>query len=323
VSIADRSSVPGAAATDLRCSVAARRRGDDLFGTAPPARRFVLLEVPGPWPSDLLQASGLGVDTLTWLRRQLVATGARLLLIRRPGRHPAESSHPRRWALASVGGEMLWGQWHDEEELRAVDLGAALTTLERTPAPAAGRRPVALICTHGRHDLCCALQGREVATEAAADSRLEVWECSHLGGDRFAANLLFLPSGLLFGGLSAANCAPVISAALRGQVVLEHYRGRCGDTPAAQAAQWHLMSAWAESRPDRIVIEPFAVAAGSTRSLAPAGPPDQVRLKAGYEGRSYQVDLTWSFSSAQRLTCQAGSESRVRTFHLVRPPSPL
>jgi hypothetical protein len=293
--------------------VAARLRADPLFATAPPARSFVLLEVPGPWHRDLLRASGLGPDTLIWLRHQLAATGARLLLIRRPGRHPAQIERPRRWAISAIDGRMHWGHWREEADLRTLDLVAALAS---ATGPVPGRPPVALICTHGRHDLCCALQGREVAAAATTDPRVDVWECSHLGGDRFAANLLWLPSGLLFGGLSAGTVAPVMSAALNGHVVLEHFRGRCGDTPPLQAAQWLLMGVFGESRPDRIAIE----TPDSHSPSVPSGPTDQVRLSATYDEHSYQVDLTWSFGPAQKLTCSATTGSRVRTFHLMDPP---
>src|SRR3712207_7703861 len=40
----------------------------------------------------------------------------------------------------------------------------------------------------------------------------DVWECSHLGGDRFAANVLLVPTGDLFGSLDAASAVDVVRA---------------------------------------------------------------------------------------------------------------
>ena len=57
-----------------------------------------------------------------------------------------------------------------------------------------------LVCTNGRHDQCCANLGRPLV-RALRDSPWadRVWECSHIGGDRFAANVVVLPDSLYFG----------------------------------------------------------------------------------------------------------------------------
>ena len=47
-----------------------------------------------------------------------------------------------------------------------------------------------LVCTHGRHDACCAERGRPFAAALAQVAPEETWEVSHIGGDRFAANVL-------------------------------------------------------------------------------------------------------------------------------------
>src|SRR3712207_7435783 len=60
-------------------------------------------------------------------------------------------------------------------------------------------RPVYRVCAHGGHEACCALRGRPLARALPADDPDDVWECSHLGGDRFAANVLVLPHGFYYG----------------------------------------------------------------------------------------------------------------------------
>ena len=56
-----------------------------------------------------------------------------------------------------------------------------------------------LVCTNGRHDPCCADLGRPVVRALVAARAPDVWECSHIGGDRFAANLVCLPDGVYYG----------------------------------------------------------------------------------------------------------------------------
>lgn len=273
-----------------------------MLASAPPARRFLLLEVPGAWPmADVLAASRLSPTTTRFLRHATAAVGARLLLIRRPGRHPA-SAGPERWAVVERDRGVRWGSWASEADLLRLDLAAELALVE--PAQV----PLALVCTQGRHDLCCAVEGRPVVAAAATDSRFDVWECSHVGGDRFAANLLILPSGQLFGGLTAPLVPKVLSAVASGRVVLENFRGRFGDPAVVQAAQWHLMNAIGEDRPGRVVVEP--------PPAPPAGGSGTITLTAHHAGQVYRLDLAWAPSARLHLTCQAIDDSRVREWTL-------
>ena len=65
-----------------------------------------------------------------------------------------------------------------------------------------------------------------------------MWECSHLGGDRFAANVLVLPHGFYYGQVPGDG-AELVAAHEKGQVALPWLRGRAGLPPAGQAAQQH------------------------------------------------------------------------------------
>ena len=47
----------------MRCGDAARMRGEPLAASAAPYRRFLLLEVPGPWGSSALDGKHLDSDT--------------------------------------------------------------------------------------------------------------------------------------------------------------------------------------------------------------------------------------------------------------------
>ncbi len=46
--------------------------------------------------------------------------------------------------------------------------------------------PLALVCTNGKRDRCCALLGRPLAAELASSGVEGVWEVTHLGGHRFS-----------------------------------------------------------------------------------------------------------------------------------------
>lgn len=109
---------------------------------------------------------------------------------------------------------------------------------------AALQTPLVLVCVHGRRDACCARLGTPLYAEIAATAWHEhVWQCSHLGGHRFAPNVLVLPSGVQLGRVPAARVPDVVSLLAAGRIPLELYRGRTLYPPHVQAAEVALRAA--------------------------------------------------------------------------------
>ena len=218
---------------DDRCSVRARARGDSPVGSAPPAQRWLLIEQPGPWGREALVESRFDPDVAPRLAARARAEHVRLLLVRRPGGRLADSGSRYAYAYADArpGREGLW--W----STRAADADLLSAPWDGSVGdPASG--PTYLVCTHGGHDACCAVRGRPLARALAAPGSADVWECSHLGGDRFAANVLVLPHGFYYGQVPGDG-AELVAAHERGEVALPWLRGRAGVPPAGQAAQQH------------------------------------------------------------------------------------
>jgi hypothetical protein len=99
-----------------------------------------------------------------------------------------------------------------------------------------GRRRY-LVCTNGARDPCCAIRGPAVAQALERVLPGHVYECSHLGGHRFAANVLVLPDGLCFGRLDVRAAVALASELEEGRLPLDHLRGRTSLTPEQQAAE--------------------------------------------------------------------------------------
>jgi hypothetical protein len=98
-------------------------------------------------------------------------------------------------------------------------------------------RALFLVCTHGRRDVCCAERGRPLAGALSRAYPDETWESTHIGGDRFAGNLLAFPHGLYFGRVRPEHAAEVAKTYLDGRLALEHLRGRSCYPFAVQAAE--------------------------------------------------------------------------------------
>ncbi|HEV3398765.1 MAG TPA: hypothetical protein VG693_05690 [Actinomycetes bacterium] len=80
--------------------------------------------------------------------------------------------------------------------------------------------------------------GRPAALALQASHGELIWESSHVGGDRFAGNLVCLPGGHYFGRVGPAEAERVVGLHRKGAIDLDHYRGCCVDPPAVQAAEW-------------------------------------------------------------------------------------
>jgi hypothetical protein len=126
-----------------------------------------------------------------------------------------------------------------------------------------GTGPVYLVCTHGGHDACCALRGRPLARSMPVAGPTGVWECSHLGGDRFAANVVVLPHGFYYGQVPADG-AQIVAAHEAGRVALPWLRGRAGLPAPVQAAQ-HM------ARSELGLLDIDDLPARSVRALTPPG----------------------------------------------------
>ena len=212
-----------------RCALQAQLRGDPMLGTAFPASRLLLVEQPGPWGHAGLRDSHFDHATAKALDTRAAQAGLRLLAIRRPGR--TTRGELRRWAMADCrpGRESLrWGRYEHDAELLDLPLDGSAGDVDDAPAY--------LVCAHSKHDACCALRGRPVAAALGAERPGRVWECSHVGGERFAANVLVLPAGLQYGRVLPFAAPEFVAATERGEVLGALLRGRVGLKPVAQAA---------------------------------------------------------------------------------------
>ena len=113
-----------------------------------------------------------------------------------------------------------------------------------------------LVCTNGRHDQCCANLGRPLV-RALRESQwaTQVWECSHIGGDRFAPNLVVLPDSLYFGRVEPESASSILSALDDGRIEVPRFRGRTCFSLAEQAVEHFVRRELAIDAIDGVVIE--------------------------------------------------------------------
>ena len=196
----------------VRCSNASRESGEPMLGSAPVARRWLLIEHPGPWSKDHLETPRIAGPS------------------RAPSRPAAPNSRAARSSCAARSPHPGRGACLVCRRLGPRNLGHRHVAHERRP-PRRGRRarraltqseslaePMLLVCTQGTRDACCALRGRPVTAALAKVWPDEVWECTHLGGHRFAGTFISMPDGTCYGTVDLPNAVEVVRSHRSGEV---------------------------------------------------------------------------------------------------------
>lgn len=219
------------------CSTLARRSGHQAIGTATPhPQAWLLIEEPGPWGREV---TGRDPAVAAELREVASASNIRLQWIRRHDRSLSRHADRRVFACwsARTGSWMETFPWSGQLEDLDLDRLAGFGRGEPLRLGTPTDEPLVLVCTHGGVDACCAKLGRPIAAALSERFGSLVWEMTHVGGCRFAANVMCLPAGVMYGQTDPGLSIRQVEAFLGGQVIEEGLRGHAGVPAAAQVAE--------------------------------------------------------------------------------------
>ncbi|MGP4000766.1 sucrase ferredoxin [Streptomyces sp. 8N706] len=297
------------------CASASRELAEPLAGTSATARTWLLIEQPGPWGAKALTSSHLDPQLGRALERAAKGTGVRIALIRRPGRHADRHSPTRRRVYAA---HTLPGRsWIRTTELTVGDAGSGPEELLALDFAGlgAGRHeglwqaydgaPLAFVCTNGKRDRCCALLGRPLAAELAADWGQSIWEVTHMGGHRFAPTLFLLPYGYAYGRATAHAVKGALEAVRDGRIVTAGSRSRSAWDRPGQAAELAVRELTGEEQEDALDVvgtdvrppsavrteAPPPVTGTGTHVTAEAAAPRWTVTLTHTDGRSWHVEV--------------------------------
>ena len=271
-----------------------------MEGTGSRGIRWLLVELSGPWGPSAFFESPAVIDAAVGrsLVRRAESAGMRIVAIRRPGRRLAE--HRYRWAIvdSTPGNESThWGEVDSAEQLLDVPLDASTGI--------ASDEPIVAVCAHGKHDQCCAVRGRSAAAAIAAQYPEWTWECSHLGGDRFAATMLLLPHGLYYGRVDTTDPVELVRLFTDGRLDPIYLRGRSSLPNTVQAAQHHARIRTGEDRIDALPV------------LSVVETPEQSTVLFEGANGSIEVTLVEELSTPILTTCAARVAGQVRQWRLL------
>jgi hypothetical protein len=270
--------------TDVKyCSLLSTAAGEPLFGSAGRTEIYFLLEYNGAWEDKAFEKSGIPEEVkgrLSNLSKELLAS--KILLIKHSSQAHREVIHFFIAIAREFNPRLYRFELRSYEELLDLDLAAVLRG-NIAYADNLQQEPLYLVCTNGRRDLCCARFGFPVF-EALKDKVGEAaWECSHIGGHRFAPNVLLLPYGVLYGRVQQQEVEELVHLTQAGMMRLENLRGRTVYPAAAQAAEYYLRQQTGESGMDSYrLVEAAELEPGNWR----------VRFISAQTGSHYLINIS-------------------------------
>ncbi len=233
------------------CSEDSLATGEPLAGTASDARFFAAVSWPKAlWHHDKVALSEGLPESLRELEKSARQSGQKLQLrlFQRAGGAATER-------VEVICADFLEARTAHHRDLAAERSAAAIAQFlagDRAAQPL--ERPLLLVCTDGKHDLCCGKLGRALVQSLRSDGRVDAAEVSHLGGHRLASNCLALPTGELYGRVGAADVRPLVDALQRGRVYLPCYRGTSGLDELAQVASAEALARFPDATEIRVGV---------------------------------------------------------------------
>ena len=215
----------------MRCSALAEELDEPMIGSVDHRVRWLLVEDRSAWGTAAV-TDVLGAAFASAAKKRRI----RVLLVRRRQGDPAADAVRRAILVDTRTREMAIRTMRDPSEL-TIDSVADEPIAEFGALMA---DPIFLVCTNGKRDACCALRGRALMTALAVHHAERTWECTHLGGHRFAGNLVCLPDGIVYGRVTAADGPRLADAFLDGRLDPSLLRGRSAWPAPAQVAEQAL-----------------------------------------------------------------------------------
>ena len=221
------------------CSELSRRAAEKRYGTASIGAVWLLIEYPQAWGPHALRDSALSPTVKGHLNHLLkTIPRSRLLFIKQ---EPGAKERLKLFVVRSRESDpfIVKFELDQHEDLLEIDVAAAAAGNLSAGGIMTREQSLFLVCTHGKRDKCCAKFGYPLYKSLRALNP-SVWQSSHVGGDRFAANLVCFPHGLFYAHVTEESSHRIIEEYEARRVVLDKYRGRACYSYPVQAAEYFI-----------------------------------------------------------------------------------
>ena len=245
--------------SEMRCSEFSELMNEELIGTAPVWNKLLVISFPFPWVADINESDTfyklfnkkLKVDhiksKLQDYRIQFVSPDKDyiteglfrvLLFIRNIEDSKFSKFEKMEFDIPEEKlGEFLIGLTDSNESY----LNDYMLKPNKT-------RDL-FVCIHASRDICCGVAGVPIyksLKEKFNDyniSLTRVWRMSHLGGHKYAPNVLDMPSGRLWARFNSSNIDELFGSSVKPKQIFNYYRGSIGlNSPYEQVLESYILA---------------------------------------------------------------------------------
>ena len=222
------------------CSILSKEAEEPLAGTAPFARHFIFITWPKKfWQYEALDSKGGFPEGLkNWMKINSEINGKiSIRLVSTPGLSYDKVQifiYPGKYQYTNIL----------PNEINAVLESYFQNGVSEAFSPTKIIDDQIFVCTHGRHDKCCAKFGKELVDELRyhilnKKMPIQIWDSSHLGGHRFAATCIDFPAGHAYGRISRGEVPNFLAKRKTNQIYGAAYRGSVFLSGIEQVAEAH------------------------------------------------------------------------------------
>ena len=232
------------------CATESKLGNDEQIGSASYFKKLILLEYRLPFKEEAFAESELPQNVKDTLNSYLSANEhTRLLLIRNPEFEQGELSI---FGINNTGKENKVNRKFISSYEEILDIDLSILFEDNSNLNHEGY--LYLVCTNGTKDKCCAKLGIPIYNEFKKNRPEVTWQCSHVGGDRFAPTMFTIPSCTNYGHLVKEDVTSIINHEENKAIYLDKLRGQAFLNFYEQAATYFLRKKLRDSKLGTIIV---------------------------------------------------------------------
>ena len=211
------------------CAEVSLARNEPMIGTANKVDAWLMLEYRGEWRAKATTDNDLPESMNAWLddvQQESIQRGMtpRIQFIK----SERSQKDPLVFFLA-YGNDVFRHEFNSYEDIVSINpFDENVEPVEET---------LYFVCVNGQRDLCCSRLGSIAYRELREVCPDRCWRTTHLGGHRFAPNVLVLPDNLLYGRVFSDVMPEFVEHAESGKVYKPLLRGRGIYSPEQQVCE--------------------------------------------------------------------------------------
>lgn len=215
------------------CSNSSIQSKDNRVGTASNYKHLLLIEYRGIFKNKAFDESEIPQNFKTLIQNFIkVKPNSKLLLIKKDGT-------PSTKKLSLYGASNFNYNHIEIDTYQDISIDLLNGLFVNNNETQAKRKPLFLVCTNGTKDKCCAKFGLPI-WKKFNDINNNAWQCTHLGGDRYAPTALVLPSFSTYGHIANDDVPLIIANEENEKIYLNKIRGVALYNFYEQAADIHV-----------------------------------------------------------------------------------